>query len=359
MWLIRQLLLRPLSFIYGVIISLRNYLFDHGLVKSISFPFPVICVGNITVGGTGKTPHVEYIAGFLSKSVSTAVVSRGYMRSGKGFRIVKPSDSADLTGDEPLQIASSLPDVIVAVDSDRANGIRKVVEINPGINAVILDDGFQHRSVKAGLNILLTDYGRLMSRDHLLPRGRLREDISGAARANVIVVTKTPAEITPEEINDLRTEISPLSHQSFFLTTLEYGELKPVFCNEKNKEVSPGNITSKTAVLLVTGIANPAPLINYLSATTGNIKHLAFGDHHKFSLRDIKNILEAYTSIKQEDKLIVTTEKDAVRLKEFTNIAVPFENEFYFVPIKIKFIENEDKFIKIITDYVGKITGDR
>lgn len=356
MWLIKHLLLRPLSFCYGVIISLRNYLFDHELLKSKSFPFPVICVGNITVGGTGKTPHVEYIAGLLSKSVKTAVISRGYMRSGKGFRVVNPSDNVTLTGDEPLQIASGLPEVIVAVDADRVEGIKKVLEINPEIHSIILDDGFQHRSVKAGLNILLTDYGRLMNRDHLLPWGRLREHLRGAARADVIIVTKNPADITPAKIEELKKEVSPLPEQTFFLTTFDYGDLKPVFSIEKVEILPKRNLSARTGVLLVTGIANPAPLISYLASVTEIIKHISFSDHHKFSTTDIDNIIEVYESIEHEDKLILTTEKDAVRLKEFTNIAVPFKNDFYFVPIKVRFIEDEDKFIKIVTDYAGKIT---
>jgi tetraacyldisaccharide 4'-kinase len=356
MWLIKHLLLRPLSVCYCVITSLRNYLFDKGVLKTQSFPFPVICVGNITVGGTGKTPHVEYIAGLLSKSVKTAVVSRGYMRSGKGFRIVNPSDNADLTGDEPLQIASGLPHVTVAVDADRAEGIRKILEIDPGIHSVILDDGFQHRSVKAGLNILLTDYGRLMTRDCLLPLGRLRESLRGSSRAEVIIVTKTPADITSVKITELKKEISPLPRQSFFMTTFEYGDLKTVFDIEKEKSPTHRKISPGTGVLLVTGIANPEPLLNYIRLTTENITNIAYSDHHKFSISDIEHIREAYESIKQEDKLIVTTEKDAVRLKEFTNIAIPFKNDFYFIPIKVKFIEDEEKFIKIVTDYAGKIT---
>lgn len=352
MWIIRYLILRPFSLIYGAITSLRNFMFDHDLLKSGSFPFPVICVGNITVGGTGKTPHVEYIASLLARSVKTAVVSRGYMRKGKGFRIVSISDSADITGDEPLQITRRLPGVTVVVDADRANGIRKVTSINPPAKVVVLDDGFQHRSVRAGLNILLTDYGRLMTRDYLMPYGRLRENITGATRAEVIIVTKTPAEISSEEKEKIRKEISPLPHQGLFFTSLEYGDLQPVF--ENSSTVLPGKITGETVILLVTGIANPLPLVNYLKGMSSNIRHISYRDHHKFSEQDIKNILSVWDSIEHQDKIIITTEKDSVRLKDFSNFANPLKKGFFYIPVRIKFIDNEESFIKIVTDYAGK-----
>lgn len=356
MWLIRYLLLRPLSLIYGVITSLRNLLFDYGLKKSVSFPFPVICVGNITVGGTGKTPHVEYIAGLLSKIMSTAVVSRGYMRSGKGFRIVNQTDNADITGDEPLQIARRLPEVRVAVDADRVNGIRKVSAMMPPSEAIVLDDAFQHRYVRAGLNILLTDYGRLMTRDYLMPYGRLRESRHGAKRADIIIVTKVPEELNAEQRDIISKEISPLPHQSLFFTSLEYGELTPAF--NTGERVSTRRITPETGILLVTGIANPDPLLSYLRGKSNNIRHIAFRDHHRFTDLDISNISKAWHSLEQKDKMIVTTEKDSVRLKDFSNFALPLKNELFYIPIRVRFIDDGDKFIKIITDYARKNTGD-
>jgi len=327
-------------------------MFDHGLMKSCSFSFPVICVGNITVGGTGKTPHVEYIASLLARSVKTAVVSRGYMRKGKGFRIVSISDNADITGDEPLQIARRLPQVTVAVDADRANGIREVTSITPPAKVVVLDDGFQHRAVRAGLNILLTDYGRLMTRDYLMPYGRLRENITGSKRADIIIVTKTPAGISTEEKEKIRKELSPLPQQELFFTSLEYGDLQPVF--ENNSTDLPGKITEETVILLVTGIANPLPLVEYLMGMSSNIRHISFRDHHKFNEQDIKNILSVWESIEQQDKIIITTEKDSVRLKDFSNFANPLKKGFFYIPVRIKFIDNEESFIKIVTDYAGK-----
>jgi tetraacyldisaccharide 4'-kinase len=350
---LKELLLRPFSLLYGAITSLRNILYDHGLIKSYEFPFPVICVGNITVGGTGKTPHVEYIARLLSGSLPVAVLSRGYKRKSKGFRFVNPADDASVTGDEPLQIATQLQGVKVAVDSDRVNGIKKIMESAAGKGAIILDDGFQHRSVRAGLNIILTDYGRLMTRDHLMPYGYLRENIKGVSRANVIIVTKTPAAISSEEREKLREEISPLSEQNLFFTTLEYGELRPLFPDSVSHDNPTPSLTSDTGVVLVTGIANPAPLISYLSGIVDGVRPVSFPDHHYFSDLDINKITEAFGSMHGKEKMIITTEKDAVRLKDFTNIASPLRNNFFILPVRIKFIENEEKFIKIITDYAG------
>lgn len=352
MHLLRYLIFRPLSLIYGAVVFIRNFMFDHRFLKSQKFPIPVICVGNITVGGTGKTPHVEYIASLLSDAMSTAVVSRGYMRSGKGFRIVSPDDKADITGDEPLQIAQRLQNVTVAVDADRADGIRRVMAMVPPVKAVVLDDGYQHRSVRAGLNILLTDYGRLMTRDYLMPYGRLRENIRGTSRADVIIITKTPADISPREKETISKEIAPLPHQHLFFTTLEYGKITPVFKSEVAE--SDNIITPETGILLITGIANPEPLMNYLNKMSVNIKHMSFRDHHKFSESDIRSICKEWEALEQKDKMIITTEKDSVRLKDFPNFTPPFKNELFYIPVRIKFIDNEGCFIKIITDYAGK-----
>jgi tetraacyldisaccharide 4'-kinase len=353
MKLLRELFLRPFSLLYGTITSLRNLLYDKNLLKSKEFHIPVICVGNITVGGTGKTPHVEYIAELLSRFVPVSVLSRGYKRKSKGFRLVNPSDNALLTGDEPLQIAIRLPQVTVAVDSDRVFGIMKLMALMNNRLAIILDDGFQHRAVKAGLNIILTDYGRLMSRDHLMPYGRLRENLKGVRRADIIIVTKTPADISAGEIDAIKKEISPLPRQSLFFTTLEYGDLKPLFGKEEKKSIEVKNISANAGIVLVTGIANPAPLINYLTGFTDTVLPVTFPDHHYFSELDISKITETFDSLAMDDKMIITTEKDAIRLKEFTNIASPFINKFYYIPIRIRFIENEEMFIKIITDYAG------
>jgi tetraacyldisaccharide 4'-kinase len=353
MRLLKEILLRPLSVLYGMATSIRNLLYDRHILKSKSFAVPVICVGNITVGGTGKTPHVEYIANLLSGYVDVSVLSRGYRRKSRGFRIVNPLDSAVLTGDEPLQIANRLRQVTVAVDTDRAKGIEKLLSMSNGRSAIVLDDGFQHRSVKAGLNIILTDYGRLMTRDNLLPYGRLRESLRGLSRAHVIIVTKTPATISDDEMKAIENELSPGKGQHLFFTSLEYDELIPVDTSECSSNTELKRVTPGVGVVLVTGIANPAPLTNYLSLSAGTIIPMTFSDHHYFSKLDISKINEAFETLDMKEKMIITTEKDAVRLKDLINIASPFRNKFYYLPVRIKFIKNEELFIKIITDYAG------
>ncbi len=342
-------LLRPLSPVYGMVVSLRNMLYDLGIFRSRTFPFPVICVGNITVGGTGKTPHVEYIAELLSQYGPVAVLSRGYLRQSRGFRVVGPGDTVSEAGDEPLQMALRLPGVTVAVDRDRVHGINELHRLLPGLKAIILDDGFQHRAVRAGLNILLTDFNRLMTRDRLMPYGRLRESLRGIKRADIIVVTKTPPAISSVETDALAAEINPLPHQHLFFSTLEYGELKPVFTGGKERQ-----ITGDTGVVLVTGIADPTPLAERISAATGSVTHIQFSDHHNFTRGDISRITSALQALEQIDKIVVTTEKDSVRLKEFTIIADPVREHLYYLPVKVRIIEDEEKFIKRVTGYAGE-----
>ena len=353
MTLLRHLLLQPLSPVYGLAVSLRNMLYDLGIFRSHSFPFPVICVGNITVGGTGKTPHVEYIAELLSQSGPIAVLSRGYLRRSRGFRLVQPGDTVSEAGDEPLQMALSLPGVTVAVDRDRVHGINELHRLFPELRAIILDDGFQHRAVHAGLNILLTDYGRLMTRDRLLPYGRLRESVRGMRRADMIIVTKVPPGISNDDADIVREEITSRASRQLFFSTLEYGELKPVFPGKKDKR-----ITKNTGVVLVTGIADPAPLAEHISDAAACVTPIQFSDHHNFNRGDISRITMALNALEQSDKIVVTTEKDSVRLKEFTIIADPLRELIYFLPVRVRFIENEETFIKRVKEYAGKNNRD-
>ena len=346
MSIVRYIFLKPVSLVYGMVISVRNMLFDKGFCRVSSFNIPVICVGNITVGGTGKTPHVEYIAGLLLRSMQVAILSRGYLRHSRGFHIVSADDEVNMSGDEPLQLARRLPKAVVAVDRDRVHGVRKLLSLFPDLKAIILDDGFQHRSLKAGMNIILTSHGRLMTDDSLLPYGRLRDNLSSLRRANIIVVTKAPEQTTDNELKRLEKEINPEPGQRLFFTTLSYGSLLPVFPGPQEKE-----LTENTEVLLVTGIADPSPLVYYISQKTSHLRHLSFSDHHNFTEGDIDKISDELNSLKQSDKIIVTTEKDSVRLKEFTNIAIHFKEQFYYIPIRVRFLENEEEFINAVTLY--------
>jgi tetraacyldisaccharide 4'-kinase len=336
------------SVIYGAVTALRNRLYDLGILKSRTFPLPVICVGNITVGGTGKTPHVIYITQLLSDMMQVSVLSRGYLRKSRGFRLVRADDRVDTAGDEPLLMARRMSYARVFVDRDRVHGITEIMRTTPAAGAIILDDGFQHRSVRAGMNIVLTSYARLMTHDRLLPLGRLRENLSGMKRADVIIVTKVPPGTTPEELKRVKETMNISGGQSIFFTGLIYGKPVPLFARAGR------TITRKTDVVLVTGIADPAPMVKYLSGIAAAVTHISFPDHHRFKGKDLEAISSSFDAIDNEDKIVVTTEKDAVRLKEITNIADSLRDALYSLPVSVKFIENEDEFIRKVYGYTGK-----
>ena len=336
------------SVIYGSVTALRNRLYDLGILKSRTFPLSVICVGNITIGGTGKTPHVIYITQLLSDMMQVAVLSRGYLRKSRGFRPVRADDRIDTVGDEPLMMARRMSYARVFVDRDRVHGITEIMHASPAAGAIILDDGFQHRSVRAGMNIVLTSYDRLMTRDRLLPLGRLRENLSGMKRADVIIVTKVPPGTTPEELKRVKETMKITGGQSIFFTRLTYGKPVPLFVRAGR------TITRKTDVVLVTGIADPAPMIKYLSGIAAGVTHISFPDHHRFKEKDLEGISSKFDAIDNEDKIVVTTEKDAVRLKEITNIADGLREALYSLPVSVEFIEDEDEFIRKVYGYTGK-----
>jgi len=336
------------SVIYGAVTALRNRLYDLGILKSRTFPLPVICVGNITVGGTGKTPHVIYITQLLSDRMQVAVLSRGYLRKSRDFRRVRADDRVDTAGDEPLLMARRMPDARVWVDRDRVHGITEIMRTSPPPGAVILDDGFQHRAVSAGLNIVLTSYDRLMTHDRPLPLGRLRENLSALKRADVIIVSKTPPGLTPEEMKRVKETMKISNEKSIFFTRFLYGKPVPLFLKAGR------TITRKTDVVLVTGIADPAPMVKYLSGIAARVTHISFPDHHRFKKRDIEAIASAFDAIDNDDKIVVTTEKDAVRLKEITNIADSLRDSLYSLPVDVEFIEDEDEFIRKVYGYTGK-----
>jgi tetraacyldisaccharide 4'-kinase len=343
-----KILLWLASQLYGLIVAVRNKLYDLGILRSHSFNLPVICIGNITVGGTGKTPHVTWLAGKLSEMMSVAVLSRGYLRKSRGFRMVSPEDDTVSVGDEPLLMSRSLPGIRMFVDRDRVHGIREIMRREPSVQAVILDDGFQHRAVKAGLNILLTDWHRLMTRDRLLPLGRLRESLKEMRRAVIIIVTKTPREITAKEMDVIRDELGAGAHRNVYFTTLAYGKLFSLTGSGQPA------VTSSTSVLLVTGIADPSPLQQYLSGITSRITPLAFPDHHRYTGKDVAMITKAFDRLEGEEKIIITTAKDAVRLKEITIIADHVREAMYYLPVKVQFIADEEKFLNKVYQYAGK-----
>ena len=346
----------PLSALYGVVVWLRNKLFDWNILPSEEFSVPVICVGNITVGGTGKTPHVEYLIELLKKDYKVAVLSKGYKRKTSGFVLADPHATAKTIGDEPLQIFKKFPEIIVAVDGNRRRGIKKLLNIpkEKRPEVILLDDAFQHRYVKPFLSILLTDSNRLIYEDTLLPAGRLRESCAGKERANTVIVTKCSPELKPIDFRLISKHLNLYPCQDLFFTSFEYGDLIPCFESEQSNTKSLADIKDKH-ILLIAGIANPQGLISELNTYTHHLETIIFPDHHAFSKSDIKMIHSQFQQIRGTDKLIITTEKDFIRLSDCEYVTDVMKKASYYLPVKVVFQEKkEDLFIKKIYDYVRK-----
>ncbi len=345
--------LLPLSWLYGLGVRLRNTLFDIGVLKSESFDVPVISVGNITVGGTGKTPHVEYLIGLLRDKCRVAVLSRGYKRKSRGFVLADAGATARTVGDEPWQMKHKFPDVTVAVDADRRHGIRRLLERggDGAADVVLLDDAFQHRYVKPGVNILLVDYHRLIVYDRLLPAGRLREQLSGKNRADIVIVTKCPADLKPMEFRVITKAMNLFPYQQLFFTRLDYEPLRPVF---KGRPRGLDTLPDGCRILLLTGIASPKQLAVDLAPLCRDITPMAFGDHHAFTPADVERINSTFASMPQP-RLIVTTEKDAARLVGLDGLSGEVRRAMYALPVRIKFmLDQEEKFNETIIGYVRK-----
>lgn len=355
----KNILLYPFSAIYGFITATRNFLYNTGILKSIEFRIPVICVGNITVGGTGKTPHTEYLIGLLHEHFKIAVLSRGYKRKSRGFIVAEKTSTVRDIGDEPKQISMKFPGVLVVADRNRVDGVREIMETWPQTEAVILDDGFQHRKIKPGFTILLTDYSRLMINDHMLPYGNLREHVDNKSRADIIIVSKSPENISPMQRRIIVKDVGKAPYQHLYFTSLSYKTPLPVFEDTNVKNTDPDmSVLHEGGVVLVTGIANSEPLKEHLQKTFTEINHISFPDHYNFREADIKKVQAAYNELKTPVKYVFTTEKDAVRLREFTNIAEPLKSAVYYIPIGINFLnDDKEEFDKFIIDYVRKNKG--
>lgn len=345
--------LLPLSWIYGGMVRFRNWLFDIGLKKSQSFSIPIISVGNITVGGSGKTPHVEYLIRLLHDKVKIAVLSRGYKRKTSGYVLADKDTTMSEIGDEPFQMHSKFDDIYVAVDAKRVRGIEKLQNEEPtkDVDVVLLDDAFQHRYVKPGINILLVDYHRLIIYDKMLPAGRLREPLSGKNRADIVIITKCPKDLKPMEFRVLTKAMDLYPFQKLYFTCINYDTPKGVF---EDQQIAKEELKNYHA-LLVTGIASPKQMEHDLKPMVKSMQSLSFGDHHRFKNKDITRINEAFEQM-PEPRLIITTEKDAVRLKETDGLYEIVKKSIYELPIKVSFmLEQEDIFNDKIISYVRKI----
>jgi len=329
----------PFSLLYGIITSVRNFLYNKHIIKSIQFKTPTIIVGNLSVGGTGKTPQIEYLIRLLQNDYKIAVLSRGYKRKSNGFIIANENVTAEIIGDEPFQYYLKFPNIIVCVDADRTNGIQQLEALENPPDIILLDDAFQHRKVDGGLNILLTSYHNLYIDDSMLPTGNLRENISGAKRAQVIIVTKCPINFSEVEQLEITKKLKPKSKQSIFFTTIEYdNDLKGA------SALSLDNLEN-FEILLVTGIANPTPLTAYLNNRKIKFKHLKYPDHYHFKEKDIAKINSEFKLLLSNNKIVLTTEKDYVRI--FTDL-----QNLQYIAIQTKFVHNKTGFDKLIKTYV-------
>ncbi|MCP2029563.1 tetraacyldisaccharide 4'-kinase [Flavobacterium sp. HSC-32F16] len=332
--LLRKILF-PFAILYGFITSIRNFLFDKGILKSTSFDIPVIAVGNLSVGGTGKTPQIEYLIRLLADKYKVATLSRGYKRKSEGFVLADSTSNAEILGDEPFQFYQKFPNVQVAVDANRTNGITQLLSQKEKPQVILLDDAYQHRKVKAGFYILLTSYGDLYADDFILPTGNLRESRSGANRANIVVVTKCPNNLSEEEQEKIRLKLKLNCSQQIFFTFIDYDTV----IYGQNGKIAVDEIKSESKLLLA-GIAKPKPFFDYLK--NENDECLTFPDHHHFSETDLDSIQN-----KANGRKIITTEKDYVRLKDSKQVS-----QLYYLPIKSTFINHHQNFDVSILQYI-------
>ncbi|MGL4851878.1 MAG: tetraacyldisaccharide 4'-kinase [Phocaeicola sp.] len=351
--------LYPLSILYGIGVKFRNKLFDCGIYKERSFDLPVISVGNITVGGTGKTPHTEYLIKLLQDNYQLAVLSRGYKRKTTGYILANEKTKVGMIGDEPFQMKQKFPRIYMAVDSDRCHGIdclRSSID-TADVDVIILDDAFQHRYVKPGFNILLVDYNRMITDDLLLPAGRMREPKSGKDRASMVIITKCPRDLTPMDFRILAAHMELYPYQQLFFSSMKYGKLRPLL---GGKEHSLQSVNKEVAVLLVTGIASPQKMEADLKGYGLSIRSLAFSDHHLFTAADMKQIQDQFELLPEGKRIIITTEKDAVRLISHRHLAEELKPYIYVLPIEVEILQDQqEKFNSTITDYVRENSRNR
>lgn len=332
---ILRILLFPFSVLYGIIVTVRNLLFDYGVLTSTSFKIPIITVGNLSVGGTGKTPQIEYLIRLLQNEYQITVLSRGYKRKSEGFVLANKNTKVEELGDEPFQFHQKFSKINVAVHGNRVEGVQKILTQKPSTNLILLDDAYQHRKIKAGYQILLTAYSDLFYKDFMLPTGNLRELWWGKKRANSIVVTKCPEDLSVATQEEIKSKIKPASHQQVFFTTIGYAKIL-----KGTKELLLEDLTSEK-VTLITGIAKPESLVDYLKSKAINFEHIAFPDHHHFSEEEIKMIQQ-----KSKTSKILTTEKDYVRLEN--NLS-----ELYYLPIETVLLNRKKEFDTAILNFVS------
>ena len=342
-----RILLLPISLLYGLGVVIRNALYDLKIFRSTSFGLPVICIGNLSVGGTGKSPMAEFLVGKLKNEFRLAILSRGYKRKTRGYALANDRSTALEIGDEPMQFHLKFPDVPVAVGEERLVAIPQLLHDRPGTEVIILDDAFQHRAIKAGLNILLTEYGNLFSHDFFLPTGDLRDQKSSYKRADIIIITKCDPALSAEEQEKLKMDIRALPHQQVFFTSIQYGELYHII----NR--APAHLYTGREVLLVSGIANPRQLKGHLEDCCHGYQMIHYSDHHIYTIDDLRDIKRRFGKMEAPDKIILTTEKDAMRLLKFNREIE--ELPLYIIPIRHHFLfGDEERFLHSIRNFIGE-----
>lgn len=330
----------PLSWLYGFGVYVRNKMFDYGILKEVSFDVPVVGVGNITVGGTGKTPHVEYILECLRYRRNIAVLSRGYKRKTRGFIIASSKSTPDSIGDEPLQIYEKFGGTVkVAVCESRVKGVKELIKKFPKIDLIVLDDSFQHRYIKPKVNIMLMDYSHPVYADNILPLGRMRESIHAIDRADMVITTKCPSDVSALDMRIVSKHLNLMPYQKLYFSSFDYGGLIPVFPDDCPERVLIEDLDAEDTVILLTGVANPRPFVNHFRQYPFKKRVLHFPDHHDFKKSDLNEILTKFNSSVGKRKFIITTEKDAVRISHNPYFPIDLKPYIFYIPIGVRMLE--------------------
>lgn len=340
-------LLYPVSLLYGAIMWLRNKLYDAGLISSIQFSVPVISVGNLSTGGTGKTPHIEYLIRLLEYEYKVATMSRGYKRRTTGFFLAKEGTDATMIGDEPMQFHNKFPEIVVSVCEDRMTGIPRLLGERPDVDVVLLDDAFQHRSVKPGLNILIIDFAKPFYRDFILPFGSLRESRKAYKRADIIIVSKCPSDLPEQQQKEIWGKIKPLAHQQVYFSTIVYSAPVDFFTGQAT------GLPAQAGIVLVSGIAKPEPMLQYLRQNAADVHLLRYPDHHYFTTNNLEEIRHTYENW-DTGKVIVTTEKDAARLAIHRETLSEWGIPIVVLPIAVQLLNREAQFHQQVLSYIIK-----